>query len=60
MKMEKYSNIMEWLDRCKTIPGYDENMEGAKMMGERFKKHLEEGKKDETLIKNEAVSKNIL
>uniref|UniRef100_A0A336MW64 glutathione transferase n=1 Tax=Culicoides sonorensis TaxID=179676 RepID=A0A336MW64_CULSO len=45
MKMDRYHNIMEWLDRCRTIPGYDENSEGAKAMGELFKKKIEENKK---------------
>lgn len=61
MKMDRYSNIMEWLERCKTIPGYEENMEGAEMMGARFKKALEESKtvtKDE--VKDAKVSKNVV
>lgn len=30
-----YKNIVEWLDRCKTLPGYEENVEGAKVFGQR-------------------------
>lgn len=56
MKMDRYANIIEWLDRCKTIPGYEENMEGAKMMGERFKKQIEKLKTSEK-SSDEAVSK---
>jgi len=35
-----YKNIVAWLDRCKTLPGYDENVEGAKVFGQRVTSRL--------------------
>jgi len=35
-----FKNIVAWLDRCKTLPGYDENVEGAKVFGQRVTSRL--------------------
>lgn len=42
MDLKKYSNIIEWFERCKTIPGHLENQEGGKAMKELFNKKLVE------------------
>lgn len=42
MDLKKYSNIIDWLERCKTIPGYLENQEGGIAMKELFNKKLVE------------------
>lgn len=36
----KYANVVAWLNRCKTLPGYDENVEGAKVFGQRVSSRL--------------------
>lgn len=35
-------NIAEWLDRSQSIPGFEENWEGAKLAGSMFKRRLNE------------------
>jgi len=35
-----FKNIVAWMDRCKTLPGYDENVEGAKVFGQRITSRL--------------------
>ncbi|XP_038211035.1 glutathione S-transferase 1-like [Zerene cesonia] len=38
--MMEYPNILRWLKDCESIPGYSENLEGAKMFGAAVKKNL--------------------
>lgn len=40
--LSKYSNVEDWFERCKAIPGCDESLEGAKMFGERVKSCLQD------------------
>jgi glutathione S-transferase len=32
-----YPNLSKWLENCKSLPGYDENEEGASQFGQGFK-----------------------
>lgn len=38
--LSAYPNVTAWLDRCKTLPGYAENEEGAKILGDFVKSKL--------------------
>lgn len=38
--ISKYKNIAEWYDRCKSLPGFEENNEGGKIFGERVRSRL--------------------
>lgn len=38
-----YSNITSWIERCKTLPGADENESGAKIFGNAVLKNLKPG-----------------
>ncbi|KAL5280634.1 hypothetical protein ACFFRR_004561 [Megaselia abdita] len=35
--ISEFKNLSAWAERCKTLPGYDENMEGVKMFTAFFK-----------------------
>ncbi|XP_023939951.1 glutathione S-transferase 1 [Bicyclus anynana] len=37
-----YPNIQRWLKDCATLPGYEENLEGAKAFGALVKKNLKQ------------------
>lgn len=37
-----YKNVAAWYERCKKLPGYDENDAGAKIFGEKVKANLTE------------------
>lgn len=41
--MKPYPNVEQWFERCSTIPGYEENMAGAKMLTDMVKSKLEPG-----------------
>lgn len=40
--MSEMPNITAWLDRCKSLPGYEENEQGANMFGGGISSKLEE------------------
>lgn len=42
MKLDAYPNVQDWYKRCHTLPGFNENQEGAKVMAEWFKAKLTE------------------
>lgn len=41
--VSKYTKVAAWYERCKSLSCFKENAEGAKMLGDVFKSHLEEG-----------------
>ena len=40
--LSQHLNIVAWYQRCKSLPGFDENEAGAKKLGHLFKSILEE------------------
>lgn len=38
--INKYKNIAAWFERCKTLPGFDENNDGSKIIAERVLSRL--------------------
>lgn len=38
--MSQFPNIQRWFQDCSIIPGYEENIEGAKAFSELVKKNL--------------------
>lgn len=40
--LSPYKNVAAWYERMKTVPGYEENDEGAKMWGNKVKSSLED------------------
>lgn len=36
----KYKNVAEWYERCKSLPGFEENNAGGKVFGERVLSRL--------------------
>jgi hypothetical protein len=40
--LKKFVNLSAWYERCKQLPGYAENDEGAKMLGDAIKEKLTE------------------
>ncbi|XP_055641162.1 glutathione S-transferase 1-like isoform X2 [Toxorhynchites rutilus septentrionalis] len=40
--LTEFANIIDWYERCKALPGYDENEEGANAFGGFIKSKLEE------------------
>lgn len=36
----KYKNIAAWYERCKSLPGFEENNDGGKIFGERVRSRL--------------------
>ncbi|KAL0272557.1 UNVERIFIED_CONTAM: hypothetical protein PYX00_005485 [Menopon gallinae] len=41
--VDNFPNVKEWMERCKTLPGYEENAVGAKIFGDAVRKNLEPG-----------------
>lgn len=35
--ISQHVNLSKWLERCKTLPGYEENQNGADELGKMFK-----------------------
>lgn len=42
VKLDKYPNIQGWYKACHTLPGFEENVEGAKAMADYVKSKLTE------------------
>jgi len=40
--LSKFKNITEWYERCKTLPGWQENDDGARGYGERIRSLLQD------------------
>ncbi|XP_062549072.1 glutathione S-transferase D7-like [Armigeres subalbatus] len=40
--LTELSNVTAWLNRCKSLPGYEENEEGANIFGNALKSKLQE------------------
>lgn len=40
--ISKYKNIAAWYERCKSLPGFEENNDGGKIFGERVRSRLED------------------
>lgn len=38
----EFANVTAWLERCKSLPGYDENEQGATMFGQGLSSKLDE------------------
>lgn len=41
--ISNFPNVKAWFERCKDLPGYEENQAGAQDWGERVRKNLEPG-----------------
>lgn len=39
----QHGNLMKWLERCKSLPGFDENQNGADNLGKIFKSRVHSG-----------------
>jgi glutathione S-transferase len=39
---ENYPKINEWYERCRSLPGFDDNEKGAKMMSAKLTELLDE------------------
>lgn len=42
LSLDSFPNVQDWHKRCHTLPGFDENQEGAKQMAEIIKSKLTE------------------
>ena len=38
----QFPNLKNWFERCKNLPGFDENLEGSQALAESVRNHLEE------------------
>ena len=38
--ISQHVNLSKWLERCRTLPGFEENQRGADELGELFKKQI--------------------
>jgi glutathione S-transferase len=39
----QHTSLSKWLDRCKALPGFEENQEGADELGKFFKSKVSKG-----------------
>lgn len=40
--IRKFKNIQRWVEDCVSLPGYQENQDGAKLFGAMVKKNLKQ------------------
>jgi len=40
--LSKFKNVADWYDRCKSLPGFEENVKGATQFGERVRSRLQD------------------
>lgn len=41
-KLSDYPKLNAWYERCRTVPGFSENEQGAKMLADKLTKALDE------------------